>query len=254
MIHIVKANQSLQRAFAVLEYLADHPGSRLKDVALTTKLAVPTASRFLGNLESLGYVWSENGRWRVGARLASLSRGFLAGHATAAIDSALGSLADLTGCTAFFVVCDRDEAVYVHRAAPSRAALVSAQRIGARAPLYCTGVGKVFLSERDDGAIRAYCSAHELRRYTAKTADNATELLRRVDLVRQQDWACDDEECEPGLRCLAVPVRDRGGRIRAGVSISGPAHHLDAAPTPDQLQALRHAASTIAPVMEGVLW
>lgn len=250
----MKANQSLARAFAVLEHVTDHPGVRLKEVAQATGLATPTASRFLANLESLGYLRSEGNRWRVAARLAGLGRGFLPSDAAAAVSTALMELAEATGVTAFFVVCDRDEAVYVHRAAPTRSGLVSAQRIGTRAPLYCTGVGKIFLSARSDDAIREYARIHPFHPFTPHTTGTHLELLRRVGLVRSQDWACDDEECELGLRCLAVPVRDHGGSIRAAVSISGSKERLAASPSDAQLRALRLAAQSIAPVAEAGSW
>ena len=56
----MKANQSLERAFAILEYLADNPGARLKDVSAACELAAPTASRFLSNLSELGYIQQQN--------------------------------------------------------------------------------------------------------------------------------------------------------------------------------------------------
>jgi DNA-binding IclR family transcriptional regulator len=250
----VKTNQSLARAFAVLEHITDHPGVRLKDVAHATGLAIPTAARFLANLEALGYLRCEANRWRVGSRLAGLGRGFLPSDAAAAIATALMELAEATGVTAFYVVCDRDEAVYVHRAAPTRAGLVSAQRIGTRAPLYCTGVGKVFLGARSDEAVREYARLRTFHPFTPHTVDSLPELLRRVELVRQQDWACDDEECELGLRCLAVPVRDHAGTLCAAISVSGSKDRLGAAPNEAQMRALRQAAAAVAPVAGAGVW
>ncbi|TNH03996.1 DNA-binding transcriptional regulator KdgR, partial [Pasteurellaceae bacterium Phil11] len=40
--------------------------------------------------------------------------------------------------------------------------------------------------------------------------------------VRSQHYAEDNEEQEPGLRCIAAPIYDRFGRIIAGLSISLP--------------------------------
>ena len=46
--------------------------------------------------------------------------------------------------------------------------------------------------------------------------------MKRLNEVREQGYALDDEECELGARCLAAPIRDYTGQIVAGVSISGP--------------------------------
>ena len=38
--------------------------------------------------------------------------------------------------------------------------------------------------------------------------------------------ALDNEDCELGVRCVAVPIRDYTGRITAGLSVSGPVSRL----------------------------
>jgi len=46
--------------------------------------------------------------------------------------------------------------------------------------------------------------------------------LLRVELakVRSQGWAIVDQELEEGLRSIATPIRDRGGRTIAAVNLS----------------------------------
>jgi len=40
-------------------------------------------------------------------------------------------------------------------------------------------------------------------------------------LFVKKGWSLDDEEHEPGIRCIASPVRDYTGKIIAAVSVSG---------------------------------
>jgi DNA-binding IclR family transcriptional regulator len=40
--------------------------------------------------------------------------------------------------------------------------------------------------------------------------------------VRRCGWAEDDEEYEPGVRCIAAPIHDYRGEAIAAVSTSGP--------------------------------
>ena len=250
----VKANQSLARAFAVLEFLADNPGARLKDVAAATDLAAPTALRFLSNLQSLGYLRQEGMCYYIGPRLASLARGVWSIDLSSAIHTALVELANDTGLTAFFVVCERDEAVYMQRGVPGRASLISTQRIGARAPLYCTGVGKIFLAERSDDEIAHYCMMHELVPLTAMTITDERELRVRLQNIRNLGFACDDEECELGVRCLAYPVRDERHKVRAAISISGPAAQVDRRPNDRQLTAMNRSAEIISDILKDQGW
>ena len=52
----------------------------------------------------------------------------------------------------------------------------------------------------------------------------------------------DNEEAEPGLRCIAVPVFDRFGKVVAALSISFPTMRCEA-DTPERYIALLKAAS-----------
>ena len=50
-----------------------------------------------------------------------------------------------------------------------------------------------------------------------KDADALRVVLRTV---RRQDYAAVDQELEEGLRSLAVPIRDGGGRAVAALNVS----------------------------------
>ncbi len=50
--------------------------------------------------------------------------------------------------------------------------------------------------------------------------------MERLEQIRAQGYALDDEECELGARCVAAPVRDYTGKVVAGISISGPVSRL----------------------------
>jgi DNA-binding IclR family transcriptional regulator len=241
-----EAAQSLRRTFLVLEYLADHPGSRLCDVAEVTHLAPPTALRFLSSLVALGYVRCRDHAYFVAARLAALSRGVWHEEVAAAVAAALGDLAERSGMIAYFTVPEADEAVYLSRALPRRVTIQSTQRIGHRAPLYCTGVGKIYLAVRSDAEVTAYTQRTDMVRLTPRTISHPVHLLTVLNEVRRQGYALDDEECEIGVRCLAVAVRDGQGRTRAAISISGPESLLEPEAITDKAAWLHEAARSIA--------
>ena len=63
-------------------------------------------------------------------------------------------------------------------------------------------------------------SARELRRLSPRTITSERQLRAELDRVRAQGWAMVDQELEEGLRSVAAPIRDRGGRVVAAVNLS----------------------------------
>lgn len=94
--------------------------------------------------------------------------------------------------------------------------------IGSRKPIYCTGLGKAFLSFVDTKESEKLMEGIEFRQYTDKTVKNSSELKKQINYFKKQGYAVDDEEIEAGLWCLAVPVYNGNGRMIAAISTSGP--------------------------------
>ncbi len=85
----------------------------------------------------------------------------------------------------------------------------------------------------------------QVRHYQAGSLGGDT-LLREIDTVRTNSYAIVDQELELGLRSIAVPLRDRGGRAFADLNISTQAaryssEHL----IRDVLPLMREAATHI---------
>jgi IclR family pca regulon transcriptional regulator len=104
--------------------------------------------------------------------------------------------------------------------APSRAILSVTLNVGTRLPAYCTSMGKVLLSGLDDGQLAAFLENADLKANTPKTITDPATLRETVGKVRRDGYAIADEELEPGLRSIAVPIRDGTGRIIAALNVS----------------------------------
>ena len=52
-------------------------------------------------------------------------------------------------------------------------------------------------------------------------------MYRAVGEAREKGYAVDNEECELGTCCLAVPVRNYSGHICAAISINGPSTRIN---------------------------
>src|SRR5690606_5117772 len=83
-------------------------------------------------------------------------------------------------------------------------------------------VGKLFLAADDPRAVRAYAARTGLAGHTRNSITDATKLERELALVRARGYARDNEELEPGVRCVAAGIHDDTGKLVAGLSISAP--------------------------------
>ena len=84
-----------------------------------------------------------------------------------------------------------------------------------------------------------------LTRLTARgewTIDTAAGLEREVDRARRHGIAFDNEEIEPGLRCIAAGVRDDSGELVAGLSVSAPVERH----SPDWAAMVKQTADAIS--------
>jgi DNA-binding IclR family transcriptional regulator len=216
--------QVIDRAAALLDVLAvaDKPIT-LKVLAAECELHTSTAFRILAALGGHGFVEHyEGGLYRLGARLLAL-----AGRVQRATDlreiarPVMEKLRDEIGESVNLTVREGNEVVYIERAIPNRMMRVE-QVIGSRAPLHVTAVGKLFLSEGGDDAVRAYARATRLPAYTVNTFSQSKRLQQEILRVRERGYALDNEEAELGVGCIGAPVRDAQGTMVAGLSISAP--------------------------------
>ena len=133
----------------------------------------------------------------------------------------------------------------MQRALPQNASLMNTQRIGHRAPLYCTGVGKIFLAAMDDEGIERYCSLSKMESLTHKTLTSYAELFPVIQNVRSKGYAFDDEECEIGVKCIAVAIRNRENEVKASISVSGAASLFNREGIARYVESLQYAAQQI---------
>jgi DNA-binding IclR family transcriptional regulator len=141
------------------------------------------------------------------------------------VHPALERLAQTMGETANLVMMDQGEAVYLDKA-ESAQSLRFFSRIGHRAPLYCTAVGKVLLAWLPPEEQEEVLGRLTLAPLTRNTITEMDGLRRELQRVAAQGYAVDREECEEGASCLAVPLRDHSGLVVAALGISAPTLRL----------------------------
>jgi DNA-binding IclR family transcriptional regulator len=62
----------------------------------------------------------------------------------------------------------------------------------------------------------------DLKRLTPNSVGNVQELKTELYRVRKNGYACDLEEHELHIRCVAAPIWDHTGSVQSSVSITAP--------------------------------
>jgi IclR family acetate operon transcriptional repressor len=116
---------------------------------------------------------------------------------------------------------------------------------GSRVPIHCTSMGKLLLSMLPRRRREELLKGSSLMRYTENTITEAGELARKLEEVRKQGYAIDNQEFLAGVVCIAAPVRDKRGTACAAVAISAPLARMSAAEAVAHLPALFEAAEEL---------
>jgi IclR family transcriptional regulator, KDG regulon repressor len=220
---------SVARALTLLDVLAQE-GREMGVVELSRRvqLHVSTVHRLLGTLIVSEYVQQDSatGRYSLTGKIHQLAQASLGWRDLRRVGRGhLERVAKVTGETANLVVLEKNEACYLDKV-ESPQSLKFLTKIGHRAPLYCTAVGKVLLAQLPAEEIEEFLKRVTLVPHTRNTITSPPQLRRELRRVANQGYALDREECERGASCLAVPVRDHTGVVVAAMGISGPTVRL----------------------------
>jgi len=216
--------QSIERAFLLLEMMADAGGTLpLSQLANQSGLPLPTIHRLLRTLVDLGYIRQESSRqYTLGPRLIRL------GDASSRMLSVwarpyLARLVDELGESTNLAMLDGDEIVYVAQA-QSRHSMRMFTEVGRRVEPHCTAVGKAIMANMPIDEVREILKRSGMQRHTDTTITDPDEFVAQLAWSAEHGYAVDEGEQETGVRCVAVAVPDVPTRL--AISVSGPAGRM----------------------------
>lgn len=245
---------SVQKALSILDLVVERRAAvGVTEASRALGYSFSTTHHLMATLRACGYLEQDPASRKYRLGISALRLGLVAGDGFDLCDRAAPVLRDLAqrvNENANLAVLDQGEVVYIQQAPSTRTSRMFT-RLGARAPLYCTGVGKVFLAHLPPDRARACFDAAEKVRFTARTLTRWSDLCAELDRIRAAGWAADREEREEGVACLAAPVRDAGGELCAALSLSGPAGRI--LPRADELAPAVVAAATALSAQLGYL-
>jgi IclR family acetate operon transcriptional repressor len=201
------------RVLAVLNLLGSYPdGIGLNDLARSLNAPRSSVHRALGALRRANLIEQDrDSRYRLGYGLLKLAFSYYEElDEVGRMRPVLSALAQKFGETTHYAILDDVEVMYLAKVQPARSRFQMSSVIGGRNPAYCTGVGKSLLAYTltTREAVDAYVDEHgpAMLQHTGHTLTSADAFQKEFEKIREDGYAMDREEHEPGINCLAIPL------------------------------------------------
>lgn len=241
--------KALNNALSVLEMILQRgPILGVHEISRSLRLYPSSVYRILYTLKSRGYVEQDpiNKKYRLGLKIAELGMARLDQmNLEKEAASHLKELVDRCQETAHLGTLENGEMLYLASEEPSQT-IRMVHKVGTRAPLHCTALGKVILSSLPEKEIEKIIDKKGLPRFTENTITDEKELRRELRRVKKQGFALDREEYEKDVSCIATSIKNYQGKTVAAISISGPTFRMSGEKQKYMKEALIQKAISIS--------
>lgn len=215
---------SLERGLSVLKAFSEHEEAlSVADVATLVGITRTAARRFALTLEYLGYASQSAEGYRLTPGVLEIGDAYL--RSSPLPDAAYPHLDELVravGETASLTVLHGRRVYYTARVAADR--IVTANiTVGTSVAAYSTATGRVLLGGLAQDELEDYLASIE-----PGSGFDPDYVRERIMQARECGWTVADQELTPGIRSVAVPLRDPEGRIVAALNIAAHATRVDA--------------------------
>lgn len=225
----------LDKASTLLSVVERGPAALVELVA-ASGLPRPTVHRLALAMERLGLLARDSrGRFVLGARLGNLAVGTRRDRLTQFAEPVLRDLHALTGLDARLFRRSGGLQVCLATAVPGGG--TDPLPVGTSRPIKAGPVAQALLAWEEPDALHE--GLHGAR-FTAA----------QLGQVRRQGWAQGPDAAFPGRVTIAVPVRDKEGRVAAALALNGPQERM----SPDRCRRLRCLAIDAAITLGDAAW
>ena len=232
MVRRKKASYVIRSVNNALELLEQFNGNRdelgVTELSKRLNLHKNKVFRLLATLETKGYIEQNKAteNYRLGVKSLEVGQTFLkqlglvrqANPFLKEIVKECHEMAYLGTIRQNSVIClDMEEA---------NQAVEVTNHVGLRFPIHCTAIGKAQIAYATEEELEKLGILDNMERFTPNTIVNKVEFIKHIKEVVRRGYALDNEEYSPGVRCVAVPIRDYTGRVVGGISVPGPSFRM----------------------------
>ena len=251
------AEGSLERLVAILDAFAgvnrrgaEHPAPAplgVADLSRALGLSKGTVSRYLRRLEDAGVLQRlPDRRYVLGSRVHEWGQAAaLGGDVRSWARPEMEALVARFGETVSLFVRDGDQAVCIDQV-DGRFPIRLSAAVGRHLSLYAGGSPRLLLAFAADAEREAFLARAPFPALTPATMTDAPSLRRAAEQIRNDGYAFSRGEIDAGAVCVAAPIRDASGTVRASLSLAGPATRMEGDQEDTLIAALRAAASRVS--------
>ncbi|MEY4880030.1 MAG: hypothetical protein RJB62_1499 [Pseudomonadota bacterium] len=224
----------------------------LSDVARLVSLPRATVRRCLLTLQSLGYVESQGRYFSLSPQVLTLAQAYLSSSPLPRIaQSALERVSEQLGESCSLSLLHGDEVIYIARSTRKRIGSLH-RDVGSHLPAHCTSMGRVLLAALSETDLDSYFATARIESHTHNTVTDKIQLREILTKVKRQGYSVVDQELEPELRSIGIPVLNASGRIIAALNVSAQASRTTKKQMLEKfLPVLREAAGEMRPLLIG---
>ena len=219
---------SLARGLAVIQAFSQRRHHlTISQVSTTTGLSRAAVRRCLYTLSKLGFAGSDDNRhFFLRPRILALGHSYISSMPLAtAAQPVLEHISHLLHESCSIATLDGVEIVYIARANVTRIMSIDLG-VGSRLPAFCTSMGRAILANLPPEELESVLARVEFKRYTERTITNPAKLTQALRQIRRDGYSIIDQELEHGLRSMAVPIQNPGGKVVAALNIGAHAQRV----------------------------
>lgn len=239
---------ALDKIVLIIDYLSINGASSFSTIYQNLGLPKSSTSTLLSNLVTHGILrQNSDDKYTLALRLYEWGTKAVSNFDIKQVAlPLLEKLRDETGLTCHLGIMDGNFPVYLLKV-ESPSAVIIKSWLGKRLSINSTALGKVFLAYMDQNQANKLIEQQmPLKKFTSNTIIDKDKLLESIQIVKQQGWACDNQEDAEGVICLAAPVLNFNNQIIAAVSISGIISQYQSKPIEQQVPILKKYVSLLS--------
>ncbi len=240
----------VQRTMLILEVLSGKEKG-LVEIASETGLSKSTIYRILVSLVNLDYAYKVAETEKYGLtlkfnKLADSNRGRF-NLVSLSLDI-LQRIADASQETVFLYTFSHNQLIILHQIeSPYPLRVVSKfNNDGKRPPLHATASSKCIIAMQGEKSSQYLLSLAPYPRFTDTTICTREAMQEELSRIRELGYAMDDQENEPGIRCVAAPIYMPDNSVTSCVSISGPSVRMNGEKLSKCIDLVKEATAEIS--------